>query len=104
MPACSLKAVRGLEGKLSDAGRAACKKLRDAVDTSASGRRVEYPLMSLSNVLTCSVESCFLVGRRKYTVGARAAIVASVAVAKRSSGELNLSSDISSFDVCVVLV
>ena len=59
--------------------------------------------MRLLNVLRCSLESCFLAGRRKYTVGARAAIVASVAVAKRSSGELNLSSDISGFGVCMIL-
>lgn len=50
--------------------------------------------MRLLNVLTWSVESCLLAGKRKYIVGAKAAMVASAPVAKRSSGELYLRIDI----------
>lgn len=60
--------------------------------------------MRLLNVLTCSVEFCFLVGRRKYTVGASAAIVASMPVVKRSSEELNLRFDMIPFVIYVLML
>ena len=58
--------------------------------------------MSWLNVLTCSVESCFVAGRRRYIVGARAAIVASAPVAKRSSEELNLRSDMAALEMRII--